>query len=50
MTLGISMPKNIFLLILKCKHLTLAISMLIHILPLHTKAKYHHIKYPSVLH
>ena len=50
MTLCISMPKNIFLLILECKHLTLAISMLINILPLHTKAQNYHIKYPNVLH
>jgi hypothetical protein len=36
--------------ILKCKHTTLAISVLNDIFPLHTKMQYCHLEYPKVLH
>ena len=35
---------------LKCKHMTLAISMLNSISPLQTKTQNYHLKYPNVLH
>ena len=43
------MLKTIFLLHTQMKHMTLAISILNNIIPLHTKNANYHLKYPNVL-
>ena len=49
MTLVISVLKNIFSCILKCKCMTLAISNLKIIFPLHIKIQDYHLMYSNVL-
>ena len=49
MTLGFSMLKESSSCILKCKHMTLANSMLNNIFSLLAKVKNYHVRYPKVI-